>query len=55
MTAQLDKLLDTERQAQATIQVIPFELGAHAAQTAISFCWNLKKAPTSHQSCSSKD
>lgn len=32
MTAQLDKLLDAERQAQATIQVIPFELGAHAAQ-----------------------
>jgi len=32
MTAQLDKILDAERQAQATIQVIPFELGAHAAQ-----------------------
>ena len=32
MTAQLDKILDAQRRTQATIQVIPFELGAHAAQ-----------------------
>jgi len=31
-TAQLDKILDAQRRTQATIQVIPFELGAHAAQ-----------------------
>jgi len=32
MAAQLGKMLEAERQAKVTIQVIPFELGAHAAQ-----------------------
>jgi transcriptional regulator with XRE-family HTH domain len=32
MAAQLGKMLEAERQAKVTIQVIPFEFGAHAAQ-----------------------
>lgn len=32
MAAQLDKILEAQRQAKLTIQVIPFEFGAHAAQ-----------------------
>ena len=32
MAAQLDKILDAERKRQATFQVVPFNLGAHAAQ-----------------------
>jgi hypothetical protein len=32
MAAQLDKVLEAERDRKATIQVIPFDLGVHAAQ-----------------------
>lgn len=32
MAAQLDKTVEAERQGKATIQVIPFDAGAHAAQ-----------------------
>ena len=32
MAAQLDKVLEAERSHKATIQVIPFDLGVHAAQ-----------------------
>jgi transcriptional regulator with XRE-family HTH domain len=32
MADQLGRILDAERQAKVTIQVIPFEFGAHAAQ-----------------------
>lgn len=32
MSAQLERILEAERLAQATVQIIPFELGAHAAQ-----------------------
>lgn len=32
MVAQLDKVLKLERDGKATVQVIPFEVGAHAAQ-----------------------
>jgi transcriptional regulator with XRE-family HTH domain len=32
MAAQLDKVLEAERQNKVTFQVVPFELGAHAAQ-----------------------
>jgi Domain of unknown function (DUF5753)/Helix-turn-helix domain len=32
MTAQLDKILQAERQNKVTFQVVPFDLGAHAAQ-----------------------
>lgn len=32
MTAQLDKVLEVESRGQATIQVIPFNIGVHAAQ-----------------------
>jgi hypothetical protein len=32
MVAQLDKVLEMERDGKATVQVIPFDVGAHAAQ-----------------------
>jgi transcriptional regulator with XRE-family HTH domain len=32
MVAQLEKIVEAQRQAKVTIQVIPFEFGAHAAQ-----------------------
>ena len=32
MAAQLDKVLKAERQGKVTIQVVPFNIGAHAAQ-----------------------
>jgi transcriptional regulator with XRE-family HTH domain len=32
MAAQLAKILDAERQGKVTVQVVPFETGAHAAQ-----------------------
>jgi transcriptional regulator with XRE-family HTH domain len=32
MAAQLERILESERQAKATIQVVPFDAGAHAAQ-----------------------
>jgi transcriptional regulator with XRE-family HTH domain len=32
MAAQLDKVLETERQNKVTFQIVPFDLGAHAAQ-----------------------
>jgi hypothetical protein len=32
MIAQLDKVLEAERQGKVTVQVIPFGVGAHAAQ-----------------------
>jgi hypothetical protein len=32
MAAQLDKVLENERQGKVTVQVVPFEVGAHAAQ-----------------------
>jgi transcriptional regulator with XRE-family HTH domain len=32
MAAQLGKILEAERRAKVTVQVVPFELGAHAAQ-----------------------
>jgi hypothetical protein len=32
MAAQLDKILEAERDFKATVQVIPFDLGVHAAQ-----------------------
>jgi transcriptional regulator with XRE-family HTH domain len=32
MTAQIDKVLKAQRDAKATIQIIPFDVGAHAAQ-----------------------
>ena len=32
MAAQLDKILEAERQHKVTVQVVPFDLGAHAAQ-----------------------
>jgi transcriptional regulator with XRE-family HTH domain len=32
MVAQLDKVLEMERAGKATVQVIPFDVGAHAAQ-----------------------
>jgi transcriptional regulator with XRE-family HTH domain len=32
MAGQLDKILKLEREGKATVQVIPFEVGAHAAQ-----------------------
>jgi len=32
MAAQLDKILETERHGKATIQIVPFAVGAHAAQ-----------------------
>ena len=32
MVTQLDKVLETERGGKATVQVIPFDVGAHAAQ-----------------------
>jgi transcriptional regulator with XRE-family HTH domain len=32
MAAQLDKILTSERQGMVTVQVLPFDIGAHAAQ-----------------------
>ncbi|HTX28230.1 MAG TPA: helix-turn-helix transcriptional regulator [Streptosporangiaceae bacterium] len=32
MAAQLDKVLEAERQGKVTFQVVPFDIGAHAAQ-----------------------
>jgi transcriptional regulator with XRE-family HTH domain len=32
MAAQLDKVLEAERQSKVTFQIVPFDLGAHAAQ-----------------------
>ena len=32
MAAQLDKVLEAERQNKVTFQIVPFDLGAHAAQ-----------------------
>jgi len=32
MAAQLDKILEAERQHKVTVQIVPFDLGAHAAQ-----------------------
>jgi hypothetical protein len=32
MVAQLGKIVEAQRQAKVTIQVIPFDFGAHAAQ-----------------------
>ena len=32
MAAQLDKILEAERQNKVTFQIVPFDLGAHAAQ-----------------------
>jgi Domain of unknown function (DUF5753) len=32
MAAQLDKVLEAERESKVTVQVIPFSVGAHAAQ-----------------------
>ena len=32
MAAQIDKVLDAERNGKATIQIIPFEVGANPAQ-----------------------
>jgi transcriptional regulator with XRE-family HTH domain len=32
MAAQLDKILEVERQNKVTFQIVPFDLGAHAAQ-----------------------
>jgi hypothetical protein len=32
MAAQLDKVLEVERQNKVTFQIVPFDLGAHAAQ-----------------------
>ena len=32
MAAQLEKVLENERRGKVTFQVIPFDLGAHAAQ-----------------------
>ena len=32
MVAQIDKILLAERDGKATIQIVPFEYGAHAAE-----------------------
>ena len=32
MAAQLDKILETERQGKVTVQIVPFDVGAHASQ-----------------------
>jgi hypothetical protein len=32
MAAQLDRILELERESRTTVQVIPFDVGAHAAQ-----------------------
>jgi hypothetical protein len=32
MAAQIDKVLETERRSKVTIQIIPFNIGVHAAQ-----------------------
>jgi transcriptional regulator with XRE-family HTH domain len=32
MAAQLDKILETERQDKVTVQIVPFDVGAHASQ-----------------------
>ena len=32
MAAQLDRILEMERDGKATVQIIPFDVGAHAAQ-----------------------
>jgi hypothetical protein len=32
MAAQLDKILQTEQAGRVTVQVVPFDIGAHAAQ-----------------------
>ena len=46
MAAQLDKVLQAERDGKATVQVIPFDIGAHAAQDSNFILFEFDDEPT---------
>jgi transcriptional regulator with XRE-family HTH domain len=47
MAAQLDKILEAERQNKVTFQIVPFDLGAHAAQDSNFILFEFDQKPSS--------
>jgi hypothetical protein len=50
MAAQLDKILEAERKSKVTFQIVPFDLGAHAAQDSNFILFEFDKKPNSSPS-----
>ena len=50
MAAQLDKILEAERKNKVTFQIVPFDLGAHAAQDSNFILFEFDKKPRSSPS-----
>jgi hypothetical protein len=50
MAAQLDKILEAERKNKVTFQIVPFDLGAHAAQDSNFILFEFDKIPSSSPS-----
>ena len=46
MAAQLDKVLEVERQKKMTFQIVPFDLGAHAAQDSNFILFEFDQKPS---------
>ncbi len=47
MAVQLDKVLEVERQKRVTFQIVPFDLGAHAAQDSNFILFEFDQKPSS--------